>query len=117
MNPPLILRSPRARSQSNPSPRSRRWVPDSGVALFASLSWMVTVCVAFTLMNWDRRRLKAFVRAVLTALLIASVIFEVLYPQYAIEVGEGTLKDSWRGLTAQKSQFGMLSSFGVVFCL
>jgi O-antigen ligase len=52
-----------------------------------------------------------------TTLLIGSVIFGILYPQYAIEVGEGTLKNSWRGLMAQKNQFGMLSSFGVVFWL
>jgi O-antigen ligase len=49
--------------------------------------------------------------------LVASVIFGILYPDLAIEAGEGTLKDSWRGLTSQKNEFGMLSSFGVIFWL
>jgi exopolysaccharide production protein ExoQ len=57
------------------------------------------------------------VRPLLTLLLIASVIFGILYPDLAIEAGEGTLKDAWRGLTSQKNQFGMVSSFGVVFWL
>src|SRR5260370_6124433 len=44
MNRPLTLRSPRARSQSNPSPRSSGWVPDSGGALFATLMvWVLIV--------------------------------------------------------------------------
>jgi O-antigen ligase len=36
-------------------------------------------------------------------------------PDYMIEQGIGTLKDAWRGLTAQKNEFGQLSSFGVIF--
>jgi exopolysaccharide production protein ExoQ len=91
--------------------------PSATINRYVSLISIVTVCLAFTLLGWNRTRFQDVVRPVLTALLIASVIFELLYPQYAIEVGEGTLKDAWRGLAAQKNQFGMLSSFGVVFWL
>jgi O-antigen ligase len=100
-------------------PLSVLWSVDPSATLnrYVSLISIVTVCLAFTLLAWNRTRFQDVVRPVLTALLIASIIFGLLYPQYAIEVGEGTLKNSWRGLTAQKNQFGMLSSFGVVFWL
>jgi exopolysaccharide production protein ExoQ len=91
--------------------------PSATINRYVSLISIVTVCLAFTLLGWNRTRFQEVVRPVLTALLIASILFGLLYPQYAIEAGEGTLKDSWRGLTAQKNQFGMLSSFGVVFWL
>jgi exopolysaccharide production protein ExoQ len=100
-------------------PLSVLWSADPSATLnrYVSLISIVTVCLAFTLMGWNRTRFQDVVRPVLTTLLIASIIFGILYPQYAIEVGEGTLKNSWRGLTAQKNQLGMLSSFGVVFWL
>ena len=100
-------------------PLSVLWSVDPSATLnrYVSLISIVTVCLAFTLMGWNRTRFQDVIRPVLTTLLIASVLFGLLYPQYAIEVGEGTLKNSWRGLTAQKNQFGMLSSFGVVFWL
>ncbi|MGA2189118.1 MAG: O-antigen ligase family protein [Steroidobacteraceae bacterium] len=91
--------------------------PAATVNRFVSLLSIVSVCFAFALLGWNRTRFQDVVRPIVTALLVASIIFEMLYPQYAIEVGEGTLKDAWRGLTAQKNQFGMLSSFGAVFWL
>jgi O-antigen ligase len=78
---------------------------------------MMFVCLAFTSHGWHRTRFQDVVRPVVTALVIASIIWGLLYPRYAIEIGEGTLKNSWRGLTAQKNQFGMLSSFGFIFWL
>ena len=91
--------------------------PSATLNRYVSLLSIVMVCLAFTLLGWNRTRYQDTVRPVLTTLLVASIIFGILYPQYAIEIGEGTLKNSWRGLTAQKNQFGMLSSFGVVFWL
>jgi O-antigen ligase len=91
--------------------------PSTTINRYISLLSIVAVCLAFTLLGWNRTRFQDVVRPVVTALLIASVIFGILHPEYAIEVGEGTLKNSWRGLTDQKNQFGMLSSFGVVFWL
>jgi len=100
-------------------PSSVLWSVDRSATFnrYVSLISIVSVCLAFTLTSWNRTRFQDVVRPVLTALLIASVVFGLLYPQYAIEVGEGTLKNSWRGLAVQKNQFGMLSSFGVVFWL
>jgi O-antigen ligase len=100
-------------------PASALWSADPEATLnrYVSLLSIVAVCLAFTLLGWNRTRFQDVLRPLVTALLIGSIIFEMLYPQYAIEVGEGTLKNSWRGLTAQKNQFGMLSSFGVLFWL
>jgi exopolysaccharide production protein ExoQ len=100
-------------------PLSVLWSIDPAATInrYVSILSIVDVCLAFTILGWHRTRFQDVVRPAVTGLLIASVIWGIFYPQYAIEVGEGTLKDSWRGLTAQKNQFGMLSSFGVVFWL
>jgi exopolysaccharide production protein ExoQ len=98
---------------------SASWSIDSSATLnrFVSLLSIVSVCCAFTLWGWHRTRFQDVVRPVITLVLLASVVWGLLYPQYAIEVGEGTLKNSWRGLAAQKNQFGMLASFGAIFWL
>ncbi len=98
---------------------SASWSIDAPATLnrFVSLLSIMSVCCAFTLWGWHRTRFQDVVRPVITLVLAASLIFGMLYPQYAIEVGEGTLKNSWRGLAAQKNQFGMLSSFGALFWL
>ena len=100
-------------------PLSAIWSIDSAATLnrYVSLLSIVFVCVAFTSHGWTRTRFQDVVRPVVTTLIIASIIWGLIYPQYGIEIGEGTLKDSWRGLTSQKNQFGMLSSFGVLFWL
>lgn len=100
-------------------PLSVLWSIDPGatIARYISILSMVFVCIAFTVLGWHRTRFQDVVRPMITTLLIASLIWGMMYPQYAIEVGEGTLKNSWRGLTAQKNQFGMLSSFGAVLWL
>ena len=100
-------------------PASALWSfsPGSTMARYVSLLSMVQVCFALSLYGWHRTRFQSVVRPIVTLLLIASLIFGLMYPDLAIEVGEGTLKDSWRGNTNQKNQFGMLASFGVVFWL
>jgi len=100
-------------------PVSALWSIDSEATLnrYVSLLSMVAVCLAFTSHGWTRTRFQDVVRPVITALIIASILWGLMYPQYGIEIGEGTLKNSWRGLTSQKNQFGMLSSFGVLFWL
>jgi exopolysaccharide production protein ExoQ len=100
-------------------PLSALWSIDAEATLnrFVSVLSMVLVCLAFTSHGWNRTRFQDVVRPVVTALIIASIIWGLIYPQYGIEIGEGTLKNSWRGLTAQKNQFGMLASFGALFWL
>jgi exopolysaccharide production protein ExoQ len=100
-------------------PLSVLWSIDPGATInrYVSILSMVDVALAFTILGWSRTRFQDVLRPALTTLIVASFIWGLMYPQYAIEVGEGTLLNSWRGLTSQKNQFGMLSSFGVVFWL
>jgi exopolysaccharide production protein ExoQ len=100
-------------------PLSAAWSIDPGATInrYISILSIVDVCLAFTVMGWGRRRFQDVLRPVVTILLVGSVLWSTVYPQYGVEVGEGTLLNSWRGLTAQKNQFGMLASIGVVLWL
>ncbi len=91
--------------------------PTATANRFVSTMSIVMVAFAFTLMAWNRTRLQDVIRPVITWLIVASFLWGVFYPQYAIETGDGTLKDAWRGLTFQKNQFGMLASIGAVLWL
>jgi O-antigen ligase len=90
---------------------------DLTVAHLMSLASLVLPCCALVLVGWNLRRFQSVTRPVITLLLIGSIAFALAYPDLAIESGEGTLKDAWRGLTAQKNQFGMLSAAAYVLWL
>jgi exopolysaccharide production protein ExoQ len=100
-------------------PLSILWSIDRSAtsARYVSLLSITLTCFAFALVGWHQRRFQSVVRPVVTLLLIASLIFGVLHPELAIETGEGSLKNAWRGLASQKNQFGELASFGVLFWL
>jgi O-antigen ligase len=89
--------------------------PEATSARFISILCVVAVCLGFCVVGWTHRRFQDVVRPLATALLAASLLFGLVYPGLAIELGDGTLKDAWHGLTAQKNQFGQLSSFAVIF--
>lgn len=91
--------------------------PNASTARVVSLSSTFLVCFAFVLLGWHPKRVQNVVRPVVTGLLIGSIILGILFPDLAIEAGEGTLKDAWRGLTFQKNQLGILASLGTVFWL
>ena len=95
------------------------WSIDSAAtfARVVSLASIVFVCYAFVLVGWHAQRVQNVIRPIVTTLLVASIIFGLLFPDFAIETGEGTLKDAWKGLTYQKNQFGILASIGAVFWL
>jgi hypothetical protein len=73
-------------------PLSVLWSIDPSATMnrYVSLLSITSVCFAFALLGWNRTRFQDVVRPLVTTLLIGSVIFGILYPQYAIEVGEGT---------------------------
>ena len=91
--------------------------PTETLARYVSLVSIVLVCFAFVLVSWRPTRFQDVVRPIFTLLLIASIVFALASPRLGIETGTGTLQDAWRGLTSQKNQFGMLSSFGFLFWL
>lgn len=89
------------------------WPPATS-AKFVSILSIVCVCAAACVVSSDPRRFQKVIRPTLTFLLVASILFGLAFPHLAIEHGEGTLKDAWHGVTAQKNQFGQLSCFGLI---
>jgi O-antigen ligase len=89
--------------------------PSATLARFVSIMSIVSVCTAFCLVGWHPRRFQNVLRPVITLILAASVLMYLTNPEIAIEHGEGTLKDAWRGICSQKNLFGMISSMGVIF--
>jgi exopolysaccharide production protein ExoQ len=91
--------------------------PANTLARFVSILSVLGVCAAFCVAGWHPRRFQNVLRPIITVLLIGSIIFGLLAPDLAIMHGEGTLKNAWRGLTAQKNLFGQLATFGLIFWL
>jgi exopolysaccharide production protein ExoQ len=76
------------------------------------------VAAAFVMVGWHPRRLQGVVRPLLTAFLVASLIFGLLEPGLGREFGTTfTLKGSWRGVFGQKNGLGEGASLGAVFWL
>lgn len=100
-------------------PLSYFWSISAGdtLARFISIISVVAVSVAFCVDGWHRSRFQNVLRPVITLVLIGSVIFGLIAPDLAIEHGEGTLKNSWHGLAAQKNLFGQLATFGLILWL
>jgi exopolysaccharide production protein ExoQ len=91
--------------------------PSDTMARYMSILTSVSVCVAFCVAGWHPRRFQNVLRPTITLLLVGSVVFGLMEPDLAIEHGEGTLKNSWHGLTAHKNLFGQLATYGVIFWL
>jgi exopolysaccharide production protein ExoQ len=91
--------------------------PSDTLARNLSVLSVVTVCMAFCVYGWRRDSFQTLMRPYVAVLLLGSLVFGLVSPDLAIEHGEGTLKDAWRGLTVQKNEFGQLAGFGIVFWL
>ena len=76
---------------------------------------MAAIWAAVCVTGTNSRRFQESARPIMTVLIVGSIIFAMTYPEFAIEKGEGTLKESWRGLSSQKNAFGQLASFGFIF--
>lgn len=100
-------------------PLSALWSINAGatIARYISILSITGAAIAFVLAGWHTLRFQNVLRPIITTILFASLVFGMLEPTMAIEIGEGTLKNSWHGLTGQKNQFGLLASFGLVFWL
>jgi len=88
-------------------------------------------CTAFTLNGWRADRFQSVMRSLLGALLVGSIIFALVLPQYGVQQFEDyaatthnfvtyygvvpTMKPVLRGLTYGKNQLGPLAGFGVIF--
>jgi exopolysaccharide production protein ExoQ len=90
---------------------------DDTMARFITILSVVCVWCAICVASWEPLRFQGVLRPVITFLILGSILFAMVSPELAIETGEGTLKDAWRGLTSQKNVFGQLASFGFIFWL
>ena len=90
-------------------------------------------CTAFTLNGWTADRFPSVMRSLLGALLVGSIIFALVLPQYGIQQfpdyapatggafnfsgvgGPVGFQPVLRGLTYSKNQIGPLAGFGVIF--
>ena len=79
---------------------------------------VLVVCMAFTVQGWHRRRYQNVARTLLTIILIASIIFVLVAPQYAVQAQlVSELKGAWRGITEGKNNLGPLASDAVILWL
>jgi O-antigen ligase len=96
------------------------WSIEPGITAWRSLS----ICTifgcgaAFVLVGWHARRLQGVLRPVLTAFLVASLIFGLLSPSLGRESLETfAVKGAWRGVFAQKNGLGYGATLATVFWL
>jgi exopolysaccharide production protein ExoQ len=79
---------------------------------------VLVVCMAFTVQGWHRRRYQNVTRTLLTLILIASIVFVLIAPQYAVQAQlVSELKGAWRGITEGKNNLGPLASDAVILWL
>lgn len=73
------------------------------------------VCIAFVLAAWHARRYQNVVRPIITAMLVGSIAFGLVFPTLAIhQQSAPELAGAWRGLTNHKNGLGGLASIALI---
>jgi O-antigen ligase len=88
------------------------WSIDPALSLrrLYRLCIIALACAAFVLVAWEPRRLQNVLRPVLTGVLLASLPFGLIFPEWAIHSQTSPeLLGAWRGLTNHKNGFGGLA--------
>jgi exopolysaccharide production protein ExoQ len=96
------------------------WSIEPGVTIrrVYRFATVLMVCMAFMVQGWDRERYQKFARLGLTFILIASFIFVLAAPQYAVHTQPAPeLKGAWRGITEGKNILGPLAADAIIFWL
>jgi exopolysaccharide production protein ExoQ len=92
--------------------------PDVTVRRVYRFVTVLVVCTAFAVQGWHRHRYQDVTRPLLTSILIASLIFVLAAPQYAIQAQQlFELKGAWRGITEGKNVLGPLASDAAILWL
>lgn len=92
--------------------------PDVTVRRVYRFATVLVVCMAFVVQGWHRRRYQNVARPLLTVILIASLIFVLTSPQYAIQAELlFELKGAWRGITEGKNVLGPLACDAAILWL
>jgi exopolysaccharide production protein ExoQ len=84
--------------------------PSSTLARYVSFSATVLLSIAFCLAGWHRKRLQNVLRPLLSLLMMGSLIYIVIAPEYAIDFDRA----GYHGLSGQKNPFGELCAFGTL---
>jgi exopolysaccharide production protein ExoQ len=81
----------------------------------ATLMGIVLLCVAISLVGWNRGRFQYMAVPPLMFILVVSLVIGALYPGEVLELGGSiSLDNAWHGITYQKNQFGMTASMATV---
>jgi len=94
------------------------WSIDPSLSLrrLIRMGTIVLACAAFVLMGWHARRFQNVVRPVLTVVLLASIVFGLIFPSLAIhQQTSAELIGAWRGLANHKNGLGALSCIALIF--
>ncbi len=94
------------------------WSADPGVTA-RRLIRIVTIVAAttgFVLIGWHERRFQNVLRPIITAVLAASVVFGLGWPDLAIhQEVSAELIGAWHGLATHKNGFGNIACVGLIF--
>lgn len=96
------------------------WSIEPGITLkrLVTASTILMDAIALALVSWHPTRFQSVLRPVITALLLASIVFVLAEPTLAIEQStQVELVGAWHGLTAQKNAFGALAAMGLLLWL
>ncbi len=97
---------------------STLWSFDPGISLRRAIKilGMGLVVFGFFLFNWSPMGAIRVWRNTCALLIVASIVFVVVQPQYAIHQGfaEPGLKGAWRGITTHKNALGILCAMGTM---
>lgn len=93
------------------------WSVDREMSLRRLLRVLTVVfaSISFVLIGWHARRFQNVLRPLLTAVLLASVGFGLVWPELAIhQEAEGVLMNAWHGLANHKNGLGDLACITLI---
>jgi exopolysaccharide production protein ExoQ len=96
------------------------WSIEPGITMkrLVTASTILLDAIALAVATWRPARFQSVLRPVLTALLLASIVFVMMEPALAIEQSSQIeLVGAWHGLTAQKNAFGSLAAIAFLLWL
>lgn len=96
---------------------SAAWSPVPGLTITQSIAviGVSLIAMAFTLYAWRPGRFEDALTAVVTFVLLASLVYALLFPTIGIHSEDDfSLFGSWRGITYQKNALGQVAIVGVI---
>ena len=90
--------------------------PSLSARRLVRLITIVLACIAFVLIAWHARRFQNVVRPALSLVLLGSIFFGLVFPEFAIHRQTASeLAGAWRGLANHKNGLGALACLSLIF--